>query len=390
MKNATQTTEENVGTTTAPLVSQFELNLDAWANLLYAGRYDEDEDIDTESLVWRSLETLSRVSGADGCSIALADWNQELLVFQNGPRVTRQTHSHDTILMKGSLGAQVVKSDGPRVASDMKRDPQYRYPDWIRQHGFSAAGCFPLGARGRILGVLTLYFRKARTWTDPEKELLRGMAQSISAAIDNSLLLSESRNNSLSTVQALVRSLEARDSVTSHHSLRVTQYATLLGEQMKLSTREMRALQYGAMLHDIGKIGISTEILNKNGPLTEEEYTVVRQHPIIGARIVESVDFLRDAVPCIRHHHEQYDGKGYPDGLKGEKIPLIARVVCVPDFFDALTSDRPYRGALDPEIAIAEIRENAGTVFDPAVANLFIKIHASGAVPLAVAQEFTS
>ncbi|NNE09454.1 MAG: HD domain-containing protein, partial [Gemmatimonadetes bacterium] len=366
MKDATQTTEENVATATAPLVSQFELNLDAWANLLYAGRYDEDDDVDTESLVWRSLETLSRVSGADGCSIALADWSQELLVFQNGRKVTRQTHSHDTILMQGSLGAQVLKSDGPRVVGDMTHDPQYRFPDWIRQHGFSAAGCFPLGARGRILGVLTLYFRRPRTWTDPEKELLRGMAQSISAAIDNSLLLSESRNNSLSTVQALVRSLEARDSVTSHHSLRVTQYATLLGEQMKLSSRQMRALQYGAMLHDIGKIGISTEILNKKGPLTEAEYEVVRQHPIIGARIVESVDFLREAVPVIRHHHEQYDGKGYPDGLKGEQIPLIARVVCVPDFFDALTSDRPYRAALDPEIAIAEIREGAGTAFDPA------------------------
>ncbi len=366
------------GTPPKGLLETFEENVGLWVDLLHEGRYDEESD--TERLIWKSLETLVRVAGVAGCSITLTDWNQELLVHSNGAGPERHTYNRDTMAASGTLGMAAMRSGKAEHVLSIAHDPMHRYPEAVRKNGYQSVACIPLGARGRVLGVLSFY--QDSTWhlSPSETDLVCALAQSTGLSIDNSLLLSESRRNCLSTVQALVRSLEARDSVTSYHSLRVTQYATVLGEQIGLSRRDMRTLQFGAMLHDIGKIGIVSEILNKNGKLTPDEYDTVREHPVIGARIVETVDFLQDSVPIIRHHHECIDGTGYPDHLKGNEIPLLARIVTVPDVYDALCSERPYRGPIDPKVAIRMIREGAGTQFDPEIARLFISIHEAGGV----------
>jgi putative nucleotidyltransferase with HDIG domain len=244
----------------------------------------------------------------------------------------------------------------------------------VRRARFSSAACFPLGSRGRSLGVLSFFYRKPRVFDKKEIDLGVVLAHSMALAIENSLLVSEGKQNRLVTVQALIRSLEAKDSETSYHSLRVTQHATALAEQMGLRPRQVEAVQYGATLHDLGKIGIIGTILNKKGRLTEDELVVVRRHPVIGARIVENVEYLNEAVPVIRHHHEQWDGGGYPDGLAGAEIPLGARIVSIPDFYDALTTSRPYRPAYPHEKALAMIRERIGTVFDPQIARIFLSI----------------
>jgi len=126
------------------------------------------------------------------------------------------------------------------------------------------------------------------------------------------------------------------------------------------------------LIHDIGKIGINESILQKPSKLTKNEYAEVKTHPVIGENVVKHVRFLKKGLPIIRHHHERYDGKGYPDGLKGEKIPLLARIIAVADAFDAMTSDRPYRKAFSPQEAIEKLKENAGTQFDPQIVKIFI------------------
>jgi HD-GYP domain-containing protein (c-di-GMP phosphodiesterase class II) len=157
----------------------------------------------------------------------------------------------------------------------------------------------------------------------------------------------------------------------------VTQFAIVLAERFRVSGAKMKDLQYGAMLHDIGKIGVRGQILNKRGRLTPEEYKIIKRHPIIGERIIDSVDFLQGAKPVVRSHHERFDGTGYPDGLRDEEIPLLARIVAVVDFYDALTSERPYRPAFSIEQTRLFIKDGIGREFDPLVAREFLKLAAA-------------
>ncbi|HLB25882.1 MAG TPA: HD-GYP domain-containing protein, partial [Nitrospirota bacterium] len=181
-------------------------------------------------------------------------------------------------------------------------------------------------------------------------------------------------------ISALAQAVVAKDPYTLGHSDRVTQCAIAVGEEMGLSVEDLRVLRYGATLHDLGKIGISEAVLNKPGRLTDEEYDLMKGHSEIGENIVRGVDFLARVRPLIRHHQERWDGGGYPDGLKGDEIPLLAAIVTVADNFDALTSDRPYRTAKRGEEAIRIIREGSGTKYNPAVVEAFLMIFGEGSV----------
>ena len=182
------------------------------------------------------------------------------------------------------------------------------------------------------------------------------------------------RNVYLSTIQALSKSLEAKDPFTSGHSNRVEKYAVELAEAADLSFDKIQDIKIAAALHDIGKIGINDQILNKASKLTQEEYQQIMEHPAIGANIIRNVDFLRNIAEIIKHHHERYDGNGYPDGLRGEQIPIEACILAIADSYDAMTTDRPYRKALTRKDAIEEIEQNAGTQFHPVLAEKFIEI----------------
>lgn len=177
----------------------------------------------------------------------------------------------------------------------------------------------------------------------------------------------------LSTVHSLVAAIDAKDRYTRHHSSRVQQYAIIIGEQMGLSQDLMEALRTGGLLHDVGKLGVPDFILSKPGSLTPEELRRVQEHPVLGYDILKPLPFPWDVLPVVRSHHERYDGKGYPDGLAGEEIPLVARVLAVADVYDAVTSERPYRKAWSHEKAVAYIRDAAGTQFDPQVVEAFLQ-----------------
>jgi HD-GYP domain-containing protein (c-di-GMP phosphodiesterase class II) len=177
----------------------------------------------------------------------------------------------------------------------------------------------------------------------------------------------ELRRSYMATVRALSNAVEARDAYTGKHAERVAAYGIELATATGLDIADSPQIEFGFLLHDIGKVGVPDAILFKSTSLTEEEYALVRRHPVIGSEILRDVDFLGEGKLVVRHHHERWDGSGYPDGLEGDSIPLAARVFAVADALDALTTDRPYRPASTFEHARAVVRAGAGTQFDPSV-----------------------
>ena len=186
------------------------------------------------------------------------------------------------------------------------------------------------------------------------------------------------KSSYLETIQALSKALEAKDPETSGHAERVSLYSTAIARGMGLSESRIDNIMYAGLLHDIGKIGISDNVLQKPGRLTSDEYDKIKEHSAIGADILRDIDFFRDASKIIRHHHERYDGKGYPDGIGGEEVPIESYILGVADAFDAMTNDRPYRKALTAEEARDVIKEQAGKQFHPRVAETFVKLFDKG------------
>ncbi|HDJ29835.1 MAG TPA: HD-GYP domain-containing protein [Candidatus Acetothermia bacterium] len=175
-------------------------------------------------------------------------------------------------------------------------------------------------------------------------------------------------------IMALARSVEEKDEATEGHCSRIERLSLHTGERLGLTGDQLITLSYAAYLHDVGKIKVPDAILNKPGSLTDEEWEEMRRHPDYGAEMLQEKDFLKDAAEIVRAHHERYDGTGYPRGLKGEEIPIEARIISVVDAYDAMTSDRPYRRAMSKEEAFEELKKNAGTQFDPRVVNAFLTV----------------
>lgn len=233
----------------------------------------------------------------------------------------------------------------------------------------------PLRIKEENLGILTLCDTIEKPfYSRDDLYFLRIVATYTAVVIKNKCLYEELRRSFLDTVKALIQTVEAKDPYTSGHSRTVSRYSLEIGKHLRLSRKEMEMIRFCGILHDIGKIGISDSLLNKPSKLNEEEYRIIKEHPVLGEQIVKQIKFLRSGLSLIRHHHERYNGRGYPDGLKGEKIPLLARILSVADAFDAMTSHRPYRKALSIQEAMEELKRKAGTQFDPKIVEIFCNI----------------
>jgi putative nucleotidyltransferase with HDIG domain len=207
-----------------------------------------------------------------------------------------------------------------------------------------------------------------------ERELLLGFAKNTTLALERMRLGQDAEKNLVNTITAFVNAIESKDRYLKGHSARVSLLAGAIAREMGLSAEEELIACRGAILHDLGKLAIIDTILSKPGLLTAEEYGIMKDHVEVGYKILKPLCFLDREALAVRHHHERYDGTGYPDGLAGEAIPLVARIVTTADAFDAMTSDRPYRQALAFDVALAEIKRGAGTQFDPATAEAFLRI----------------
>jgi HD-GYP domain-containing protein (c-di-GMP phosphodiesterase class II) len=228
----------------------------------------------------------------------------------------------------------------------------------------------PLRVGDRLIGVFELGSK--REIVDEERRLLETMASQAAIAIENARLFEDTQRTYYTTLRSLASALEARDAYTRGHSDRVAMLSRRIAERLGLAVGDLQELHSAAMLHDIGKIGVRDDILLKPARLTEAEMDVIRRHPALGDTILGPLKFLGRVATFVKHHHERWDGTGYPEGLAGENIPLPSRIVAVADCYDALTTDRPYRDSMSGDRAIEEIRRNAGTQFDPVVVDALI------------------
>ena len=242
----------------------------------------------------------------------------------------------------------------------------------------------PLVVKDRFLGLINFGEKEfKKPFYQKDLELLSTMCGYVAIAIENARLYEAQLNNYLNAVvSSLANAVETKDPYTRGHSERVSKYAAVIARGMNLPESEIEGLRIAGILHDIGKIGVPEGILLKFAPLTDAELEVIKDHPVVSAKIVEGVEFPWDIISVILHHHERYDGGGYPNGLKGEDIPLGARIMAVADTYEALLADRPYRRGLPKEKALEIIREAAGTQLDPEIVSVFLELVEKGALDL--------
>jgi len=311
-----------------------------------------------------SLLLVDEVSGELVFKVALGEKGQQIKEFR-------------IPIDETSIAGWVAKNGKPLIVNDVEKDPRFN-PGYGQKVGFRTKSilCVPMKMGERIIGVAEAINKlKGASFIPADQELFLTVANQIAIATENTKLNQDLRDLFFSTVRSLIAAVEAKDTYTKGHSERVTEYALLIANALKLPREEIETLHLASLLHDIGKIGIMEGILDKKEPLTEDDWKVIRQHPLTGAKILEPVRPMEKIIPYILHHHERYDGKGYPDGLKGEDIPFYSRIIAIGDAFDAMTSDRPYRKGLPVEVALAEIEKNKGTQFDPVLADIFVKAY---------------
>ncbi len=252
-----------------------------------------------------------------------------------------------------------------------------KHPDWMKAPGAEGVKSWigaPLIVRGECIGVLTVDGYEAKQFSQTDAQMVATFAIHAGIALENARLFEEAQDAYVQTVSALASAIDVRDSYTSGHSERLAELAVETGRLLDCSAEEMVDIRWAALLHDIGKIGVPDNILRKPSELDLSELEVMRKHPEIGAHIVEPVRNLANVAPIIRAHQERYDGSGYPDRLKGDEIPKIARIISVADAYVAMTDERVYRKARSAEEAIKEIKRCSGSQFDPQIVKAFLKV----------------
>jgi putative nucleotidyltransferase with HDIG domain len=239
----------------------------------------------------------------------------------------------------------------------------------------------PVKIREKLFGVLIAGMQAGgRVFTEKDLFYLSFTTQTAASAIETLALYDNLYENLFATLYGFVNALEARDLYTRQHSSRVTDIALVLGRELGCSADELNILNFAGPLHDIGKIGIRDDILLKPGRLSAEEFEKIKEHPVIGANMLSQLGLWDQERRIIRCHHERFDGRGYPDGLKQEEIPFLARILSLADAYDAMASDRAYRKRMEPSLILHIIQEGAGTQFDPHIVEAFQKAHDAGKI----------
>lgn len=329
--------------------------------------------LDLKTVLNTIVDAIARVMRFSMCSIKLLDNKTDDLSVEVYRGLGEEYISKGPTKVGDGISGLAVKMCKPIVVEDLKNDTRVSRNHVLMRMEVSSVLSYPLLTKNSVMGVLNLYTKMPHKFTEDEMRLLGIFANQAASSIENARLFETLRESYMNTIQALSMAIDAKDKYTHGHSKRVKEISSLIGKEVGLPPDQIQLLEYAADLHDIGKIGISELIISKQGKLSVDEYELIKTHPLVGETIIEPVPFLQDTKPIIRHHHERWDGYGYPDGLQGEEIPLLARIILIADAFDAMTSDRPYRKALSKEEAVREIVKHRGTQFDPDLVEAFLK-----------------
>ncbi len=326
-----------------------------------------------------AVEVATNCVNADAASLLLVDPETEELYFETSTGEKGAQLKEIRLKPGQGIAGWVARKGGSLIIDDVSKDARFNANvDRITGYESRNMVVVPVASKERILGVLQAINKKEGNFTDEDLEMLETLAHQVGTAIENALLYQEQRETFLGITMALVDALEKRDTYTGGHTRRVCEYSTATARHLGLPEKTLNELHLSAILHDIGKIGVSDQVLQKPGRLEPDEFTEMKRHPEIGAEILEHVKSLRTLIGGVRHHHEKYDGSGYPDKISGKEIPLVGRIIAVVDAFDAMTSTRPYRTALSHECALKELVDCRGTQFDPQVVEAFLKAYQEG------------
>ncbi len=331
--------------------------------------------LDTDVIIDTMLGRTRDVLACDGICVGISAANN------TDPKWT-------TVAVDSSNGLRVVKEITPAASElqELVENPEYLVTNgsgpkrsYLQLEPFQAHDLqhflvLPVFIKRELSGVIALGHAVKREYDEDDLVQARQLADQVSVALSNTRLIEELEELKIGALTALARTIDAKSPWTAGHSERVTKMALEVGAEMGLPDEELELINRGGLLHDIGKLGIPPEILDKPARLTEEEFAVIRQHPEIGARILEPVTAYASVIPMVMHHHEKWDGSGYPAGLAGTEIPFTARLLTVPDVFDAVTSERPYRSGMTLENATNLIVRAAGTEFDAEVVAAFKEV----------------
>jgi putative nucleotidyltransferase with HDIG domain len=300
------------------------------------------------------LAVIQRLDG-DGC----------LHVIASAGPLAGAGFLYDVQPVTRGVNGRVARTGRAALVEDTRDDPDYLRRDTRTDPGSELS--LPIHVDGQLWGVMNLEEQAVGAFGRDDLLLAETIVAQVGAALHRHRLFVELENAFSTTLSALSSALEMKDEYTAGHADEVATVCERVGTQLGLDAPSLRSLRYAALLHDIGKIGIRSEILTKPDRLTDSEFEEIKQHTVLGARMLERIPFFRDVHPLVRSAHERWDGRGYPDGLAGDAIPLGARIVCACDAYHAMTSDRPYRSAMSAARAREELNRCAGTQFDPRV-----------------------
>ena len=342
--------------------------------------------INLKDLLHLILTTALSRTGATRGSLMVLDEKEKELVISASVGIEKSIVEKCRVKINEGIVGRVAADRKPVLVTDVTRHPLFqelcqRLPDKsfisIPLIGAKSEELLYVSKKEKekLIGVLNINKPKTdEPFSQRDLNFLSILANQASISIENARLFQDLETTYLSTMKSFTLILEGKSPYTQGHSERVTEYSMAIAKEMKLSSKEINTLRYAASLHDIGKIGISDDILNKPGKLTGEEYEVIKQHPAIGYEMLKPIKFLGNAIPIVRHHHERVDGKGYPDGMSGSDLSCVELICVVADAYDAMNSSRPYRDLLPQGKIFDELDRNAGTQFDKDIVATLIKL----------------
>ncbi|MEW6095628.1 MAG: GAF domain-containing protein [bacterium] len=329
-----------------------------------------------EELLPQIVELTSKVLRVKKASLSLLDVDGNVKLEASYGLTFMEQEREEKLEVGQGIAGRVIQTNTPLMINNLPEDTTLTQEEkniYIEKSYLSV----PLNMRKKRAGALTVSTKLNDTpFNEQDIDILTTISEQSAIIIEYARLYQDVQKHSMDTLRALSLVIETRDPFTKGHSDTVAKYAVEIGKQLNLSKEDIRTLEVASLLHDIGKIGIKESILLKTEKeLSIDEHREIRNHPFLGAQILRPLEFLKDVIPIIYHHHERYDGEGYLDGLAGDKIPFLARILAVADTFDAITSSRAFRESMPDEEAIEELKDQSGKQFDPKVVEAFLKIH---------------